>query len=236
MTARTGDPKALAGEAAARQVRPHTVVGLGTGSTVRHFLHALGRRIRDGDLEGVQGVPTSEWTREAASSEGIPLVDLREGTQVDLAVDGADEVCPRLHLVKGLGGALLREKIVAQCSRRFVVIVDEGKIVPSLGVTKPLPVELIPFGWSSHFPFFRDLGGEPKLRVREDGHPFVTDNGNYVADLRFATGVSDPDEVEARLRQRAGVVTSGFFLGMADEVLVGGSDAVRSLAPSGARP
>ncbi len=221
--------KAQAGEAAAARVADGQVLGLGTGSTVRHFLRSLGQRIRDGGLQNVSGVPTSEWTRDVAAGEGIPLVDLREGTRLDLAVDGADEVCPRLNLVKGLGGALLREKIVAQAARRFLVIVDEGKVVPSLGVSKPVPVELIPFAWSSHFPFFRRLGAAPHLRTREDGQPYVTDNGNYVADLTFPDGLTDPTEVEDALRARAGVVTSGLFLEMATEVLIGGAGGVRSV-------
>ena len=223
------EAKELVGRKAAERVEDGMVLGLGTGSTVRHFLRALGERIRSGSLTHVEGVPTSEWTRAVAVAEKIPLVDLREGVEVSLAVDGADEVAPNLDLLKGLGGALLREKIVAQAAGRFLVIADEGKLVRMLGETKPLPVEVVPFGWSAHLPYFRSLGAHPEIRTREDGQPFVTDNGNYVVDLRFEGGLPEPRGAEEALRDRSGVVTTGLFLGMAAEALVAGEDGVREL-------
>jgi ribose 5-phosphate isomerase A len=209
-------------------------LGLGTGSTVAHFLDVLGDRLRDGALAGVVGVPTSVRTEERARELGIPLAELHDAQPLDLTVDGADEVDPGLDLVKGLGGALLREKMVAQASRRLVIMVDDSKQVRRLGAKAPLPVEVVRFGWRAHIGFLEDLGCEPTLRLGRDGSPFVTDNGNHMLDCRFASGMDDPGAVEDALRARAGVVESGLFLGMATAVVVAGSDGVRVLARGGA--
>jgi ribose 5-phosphate isomerase A len=167
-------------------------LGLGTGSTVDYFLAALGRRCRDGELPGVRGVPTSVRTEREASSQGIPLTTLEEAGSLDLTVDGADEVNPELDLIKGLGGALLREKMVAQATRRLVIIVDEGKLVHRLGTRGPLPVEVVPFAWKSHLPHIASLGAETVLKTRPDGEPYRTDNGNLVLHCHFPHGIEDP--------------------------------------------
>jgi ribose 5-phosphate isomerase A len=195
-------------------------IGLGTGSTVNHFLDALGAALARGDLRDIQGVPTSDATAARARELAIPLLELHEAAPLDLAVDGADEVDPHLDLIKGLGGALLREKMVVQEARRFVVIADPGKEVSRLGSSVPLPVEVVPFGWRSHLPFFQALGAEPRLRTR-DGVPYLTDNGNHVVDLAFPDGIPEPEGIESELRSRAGVVETGLFLGVASLVLVG---------------
>lgn len=221
--------KAAAGERAALAVRPGMTLGLGTGSTVSHFLAALGRRCRDGELPGVRGVPTSTRTEQEASSLGIPLVTLEEAGSLDLTVDGADEVDPGLDLIKGLGGALLREKMVAQASRRFVIIVDEGKLVTRLGTRSPLPIEVVPFAWRSHLPFLEALGAEVELKTRPEGGPFETDNGNLILHCRFPGGIADPAGLEDVLASRAGIVETGLFLGLAEEVLVGGEGTARSV-------
>ncbi len=202
--------------AALSEVRSGMTLGLGTGSTARHFVDALGAALASGALEAVRGVPTSEDTASRARSLQIPLVELHEAGRIDLAVDGADEVTAALDLVKGLGGAHLREKMVVQASERFVVVADSGKRVTRLGQKAPLPVEVVPFGWRAHLPFFRELGAEPVLRVVEaNGEPFLTDNRNLVVDLAFSEGIPDPVAVEAALRARAGIVETGLFLGMA---------------------
>lgn len=213
--------KRLAGEAALDEVSSGMRLGLGTGSTVRYFLEALARRLTGSELVDVSGVPTSRETSELCRSLGIPELELDEMDDLDLAVDGADEVTPALDLIKGLGGALLREKIVVQAARRFVVIVDSGKEVRQLGEHSPLPVEVVPFGWRRQLPFLRSLGCEAVPRTSGAGELFVSDNGNYLIDLHFSSPLDDPAEMEQALRARAGVVATGFFLDMADLALVG---------------
>lgn len=224
-------------EAAARravdEVESGMVLGLGTGSTVAHFLSGLGERLRDGDLRDVVGVPTSVRTADAAQAHGIPVGGFAEHPTLDLAVDGADEVDPELDLIKGLGGALLREKIVATASRRLVIIVDEGKLVEGLGRRSPLPVEVAAFGWQLHLPFLESLGARPTLREETDGAAYTTDNGNYVIDCDFPDGIDDPGALEESLRVRVGVVETGLFLGLTDRVIVGASEGTRILERNG---
>lgn len=225
----SGDGKRAAGEAAYAEVRSGMRVGLGTGSTVRFFLEALGRGLASGEVEDLAGVPTSRDTEERCRDLKIPLVELHEVEELDLAVDGADEVDPELELIKGMGGALLREKMVAAAARKFVVIVDEGKLVRRLGSRSPLPVEVVPFGWRTHLPFFQDLGAEPSPRETAQGELYRTDNGNHVVDLTFAGAIENPGELESALRSRPGIVESGLFLEMAHRVLVGSDEGVRTL-------
>jgi ribose 5-phosphate isomerase A len=195
-------------------------LGLGTGSTVRYFLEALAEALDSGALHTISGVSTSVETEERCRVLGIPTIGLEEGVSLDLAVDGADEVSPSLDLIKGLGGALLREKIVVQAAQRFVVIADSAKEVAVLGERSPLPVEIVPFALETHLPFFRSLGADPI--PRESGGMLVrTDNGNYIVDLRFSPRLPNPRELESVLRSRAGVVETGLFLGMADRAYIG---------------
>lgn len=221
--------KSLAGRDAARSVCSGMRLGLGTGSTVAHFLRHLGARIERGEISGVVGVPTSARTEKAAGELGIPLVALEDVVALDLTVDGADEVDPRLDLVKGLGGALLREKMVAQASDRMLVIADDSKLVGRLGERAPVPVEVVPFGHASHMTWLRDLGGEPGVRNGGNGRPYRTDNGNLIVDCRFPGGIEDPAGLERRLARRAGVVESGLFLDMATEAVVAGEGGVRRM-------
>ncbi len=216
------------------QVESGMRLGLGTGSTVTHFLEFLAARIQAGTVTGLVTVPTSVRTEECARELGIPLAELHEAAPLDLTVDGADEVGPGLDLIKGLGGALLREKMVAQASRRLVIMVDDSKEVRRLGTRVPLPVEVTRFGWRSQLAFLRQIGGEPALRSGEGGSPFLTDNGNHVIDCRFAGGLDEPEAVEDALRRRAGVVESGLFLGIATAVVVAGAGGVRVLERGGA--
>lgn len=202
-------------------------IGLGTGSTVRFFLEGLAGLLDDGALHDVRGVPTSSDTERRCGALGIPTVELSDGLALDVAVDGADEVSPSLDLVKGLGGALLREKIVVQAARRFVVIVDAAKVVTKLGDRSPIPVEVAAFAWSSHLSFFRSLEAEPIPRKNASGEMVRSDNGNYLIDLSFPAGiVGPPDDLELALRARVGVVETGLFLQMADRVFIGTEDGV----------
>jgi len=222
--------KRLAGRAAVDAVRSGMVLGLGTGSTVRYFLEALSEALKRGELEDIRGVATSNGTTALARDLGIPMIDPEaHAFAVDLAVDGADEVDPGLDLIKGLGGALLREKVVVQSAGRFLVIVDAGKLVTRLGELAPVPVEIVPFGWRTHIDAFRRMGSDPVLRMAGDNRPYLTDNGNLIVDLHFDGGMIDPESLEAELCRRTGVVASGLFLACTDEVIVGREEGVEHL-------
>ncbi len=225
--------KRAAAARALESVRDGMVLGLGTGSTIRFFLDLLGERVRAGEVKGVVGVPTSRRTAEIARGLGIRVSRLRSQPRLDLTVDGADEVDPRGDLIKGLGGALLREKIVAQASDRFIVIVDESKVVERLGTRSPLPVEVTRFGSSRHQAFVAALGAEVTLRRTADGSRYVTSNGNYILDARFPEGIADPVALDGALRARAGIVEHGMFLGMTTGALVAASGGVRAIEPGG---
>lgn len=230
----TSGVDALKRAAAARaldSVRDGMVLGLGTGSTIRFFLDLLGERVRAGDLSTVVGVPTSRRTAGIARGHGIRISRLRAQPRLDLTVDGADEVDPRGNLIKGLGGALLREKIVAQASDRFIVIVDESKVVERLGTRSPLPVEVTRFGSSRHQAFVAEFGAEVVLRRAADGSRYVTSNGNYILDARFPEGIDDPVALNEVLRARAGIVENGLFLGMTTRALIAAPGGVRTIEP-----
>lgn len=213
--------KKAAAERALELVRPGTIVGLGSGTTARYFIEALAVRVRAG--LGVRAVVTSLDSRRRAMARGIPLVD-RIDDDLDLAVDGADEIDPEVNCIKGRGGALLREKIVAHASRRFVLIADESKLVGQLG-RGPVPVEVLPFLWEATSRAIESLGGRPQLRL-EDGHPFKTDNDNLILDTTF-TAV-DPALATA-LHAIPGVLEHGIFAGLAKAAIVGGVNGIRVL-------
>lgn len=219
------NPKQRAGEAAIAFVESGMVVGLGTGSTADEFLKALAAALKSGRLRDIRGVPTSRQSEQRARELGIPLATLEECPNPDVTVDGADEVAPNLDLIKGLGGALLREKIVAQNSRQLVIVADAAKRVDVLGTRSPLPVEVAQFGHEVHVPFFAKLGGKAMLRRGADGAVFVTDNGNYIYDCRF-NGITDPAGLDLELRRRAGVVETGLFVGMASVALIADEERV----------
>lgn len=220
--------KRMAGEAAAELIEAGMVVGLGTGSTAHYMIGALARRLQAG-LSIVGAVPTSQATEQLAHSLGIPLTDLDAHPQLDLAIDGADEIDNHLSLIKGGGGALLREKIVAAASRRFVVIADVTKLVPEPGHTVPLPVEVVPFGATPVMKHLEALGASVQIRRQAD-HVYLTDNGNMILDCFFAKGISDPADLEARIHRIVGVVESGLFLDMAELAIIGGPQGVQRLS------
>jgi ribose 5-phosphate isomerase A len=216
----TVNPKQIAAEHGAGLVESGMVLGLGSGSTATLAVQAIGRRLGEGRLRHVSGVPSSSAIAAVARESGVPLTTLDEHPVLDLDLDGADEVDPNLNLIKGLGGALLWEKVVAAASRRVVIFVDESKLVDRLGTKAPLPVEVIPFGWRTHLALLESLGGKPELRINPDGRPFVTDEGNYILHCRFE-GIADPAGLDAKLLTRAGVVGTGLFLGIAHQVIIG---------------
>jgi ribose 5-phosphate isomerase A len=215
------ESKKRAAVAAMAYVKDGMVVGLGTGSTSRHFHEALGAALRDGRLRDIKGIPTSEWAADFAQQQGVTLTTLAQHPRPDVTVDGADEIDPQMNLIKGLGGALLREKIVAASSAKMVVIGDSSKVVNKLGTTQPLPIEVTPFGHETHVGFFRSIGGEPTLRQdKKKGGTFVTDNANYIYDVRFAGGIADAVELENILAKRPGIVETGLFIGIAALALI----------------
>jgi ribose 5-phosphate isomerase A len=229
MTAGVEALKRRAAEKALEHVRSGMVLGLGTGSTVAHLLELLGGALRSGALSDLVGVPTSLQTERIAASLGIPLIGLGEREQVDLTIDGADEISPDLDLIKGGGGALLREKMVAQASARVVIIADQSKRVARLGTTFALPVEVVAWGWEAHARFLRGLGADVTQRAGPDGHAAKSDNGHVLLDCRFREGIADPPALEEALAHRAGVVETGLFLGLADEAVVATSAGVETL-------
>jgi len=209
-------------------IKPRMTVGLGAGSTVLYALRVIACRLRSGQLKDIVGVPCSTQTEAEAKKLGIPLTTLEEQPIVDVTIDGADEVDPNLDLIKGGGGALLREKIVAQASRREIIIVDESKLSPMLGVRWPVPVEVVPFGWRSQANYLESLGSRVTLRQNKEGMPFRTDQGHYILDCDFGQ-ISQPARLAGLLDERAGIVEHGLFLGLATDVIVAGSDGVRHL-------
>jgi len=217
--------KQEAGELAAGLVESGMVIGLGTGSTAIFSIRRVAERLHAGEISGIVAIATSRATAEAARALGIPLLADDIPRTIDLTIDGADEVDPSLDLIKGGGGALLREKIVAQASRREVIVVDEGKLSPRLGTHWALPVEVLAFGWRSQARFLEGLGAVVTPRHQGDG-PYRTDGGNMILDSRFGL-ITDAPALASKLEARAGIIEHGLFLGLAQEVMVAGAAGVR---------
>jgi ribose 5-phosphate isomerase A len=219
--------KRLAGEAAAELIETGMVIGVGTGSTVGYLIQALARRIQHG-LQIVGAVPTSHSTEQLAGSLGIPLTNLDIHPELDLTIDSTDEIDSELRLIKGGGGALLREKIVVTAARRFVVIGDVTKQVPILGHHAPLPIEVVPFGATPVRRRLEALGASVQLRQKA-GQMFLTENCNVILDCSFANGISDPVELDARIHEIVGVVETGLFLHMTQQAIIGGPEGIKLL-------
>jgi ribose 5-phosphate isomerase A len=208
------------------------VVGLGTGSTTAFAVIRIGERIKSGDLKNIVGIPTSIRTETLAGEWGIPLCGLEDQPEIDVTIDGADEVDPDLNLIKGGGGALLREKVVAQASRKNIIIVDESKLSPCLGTRWALPVEVIPFAAKAAENFLKSQGAAVILRLDDNGQPYQTDQNNYILDANFGE-MADPNNIAASLNERAGIVEHGLFLGLASDVIVAAEDGIRHLRRNG---
>jgi ribose 5-phosphate isomerase A len=220
--------KQQAAERAVDVIKSGMIVGLGAGSTALYALRVIADRLRSGQFREIVAVPCSTQTEAEAQKLGIPLRALEEQLSIDVTIDGADEVDPNLDLIKGGGGALLREKIVAQASRREIIVVDESKLSPMLGTHWPVPVEVVPFGWRSQANYLESLGARVTRRQDEEGMPFRTDQGNFILDCDFGQ-ISQPAQLAGLLNQRAGIVEHGLFLGMATDVIVASNDGVRHL-------
>jgi ribose 5-phosphate isomerase A len=224
--------KRTAAEAAADLVEPASVVGLGGGTTVLYAVRRLAKRFHAGAVNDILIVSSSRTTTDEALRLGLPLTTLEQRPLVALTIDGADEVDPRLDLIKGGGGALLREKVLAQASAREVIVVDAGKLVAWLGEKRALPVEVVTFGWRSQVLFLESLGARVALRENLDRSPFLTEQGNLILDARFGA-IDDPHALAGELEERAGIVEHGLFLGMADEVIVAEPAGVRTITKPG---
>jgi ribose 5-phosphate isomerase A len=211
------NPKQAAGHAAAQFVEAGMLVGLGTGSTASFFIDSLIERCRQGLT--ISAVATSEKSRQQALAGGIPLVDMAQVTTIDLTVDGADQIDPQKRMIKGGGGALVREKIIASASREMVVVVDSSKLVKQLGAF-PLPVEVIPFGYRATLAKLNSLGYQGQMRRHPNQELYTTDNGNYIYDIHFDRLLDNPEEINAEILFTPGVVDTGFFFNLASRVIV----------------
>ena len=220
--------KQLVGEEAVNYIDDGMKVGLGSGTTMYYAVKALGERVKQG--LNIVGIPTSNQTAEWAKEFGVPLTDFREVQELDLAIDGADEVDRNLQLIKGGGGALLREKVVANAAKEFLVIVDDSKLVEHLGEFQ-LPVEVVPFGWEVTANKISQFGCTPVLR-KVNGEVFITDNGNYILDCSFEQ-ILDPEKLHDELISLVGVVETGLFIGMTGKVLVGKDGRVEEFGGNG---
>jgi ribose 5-phosphate isomerase A len=220
--------KQQAAERAVECVESGMVVGLGHGSTAMFAVRRIAELVNAGKLRDIVGVPCSLYVKDEAQRLGIPLATLNERPVIDVTIDGADEVDPDLNLIKGGGGALLREKIVAQVSRREIIVVDRSKLSPTLGTHWSVPAEVVLFGWRAQAMFLESLGARTVLRQKEDGTPFKTDQGNLILDCHFGP-ISQPVWLAARMSERAGIVEHGLFLGLATDVIVADEQGVRHL-------
>jgi len=220
--------KRQAAEKAVESVTSGMVVGLGHGSTAMYAVRKIADLLRAGELRDIVGVPCARIVEEEAQRLGVSLTTLDEHPVVDLTIDGADEVTEGLDLIKGGWGALLHEKIVAQASRREIIVVDDRKLTPALGTRAAVPVEMVEFGWKSHLQFLESLGARVSLRKSADATTYRSDEGNLIADCAFGP-IADPRALAARIEGRAGIVEHGMFLGLATEVIVAGRAGLRRL-------
>ena len=218
--------KKAAAEKAVEYVKSGMVLGLGTGSTTRYAIEKIGELWQAGILTDIVSIPTSENTVTLAQKYDIPLTGLYEQPVIDLAIDGADEVDPQLNLIKGLGGALLREKMVESAAKRLIIVVDGRKPSKKLGTVSPLPVEVTQFGWKVQARWLESLGCIPAIRGGKAA-PYLTDNGNFILDCTFPNGIDDPAALSITLHGRVGVVEHGLFLGMATEVIIAEETGLR---------
>ncbi len=224
----TDDLKKKAALKAVEFIETGMILGLGSGSTSWFVLEEIGKRVGTGQLKSIIGIPSSIQTAADARQFGIPLASLDEYPEIDLTIDGADEVDRDLNLIKGGGGALLREKILAQNSRRFIIVVDESKLSPALGVKRVVPVEVIPFGSYPVLNYLKALSVNAKLRLNEKDEFFQTDQGNFIVDCKFYK-ISQPYELAAKLKAKAGIIEHGLFPGLATDVIVAGERGIQQM-------
>ncbi len=219
--------KKQAGEFAVNFIQSGMIVGLGEGSTAIWAIRKIAQELQNGTLQNILGIPCSKNVERIAQVLGIPLTTLDTHPVIDLTIDGADEVDPQFNLIKGGGGALLREKIVAQATQREVIVVDENKLSKLLGTVWAVPIEVLPFGWPSQRRFLESLGGAVSVRQRDDAD-YLTDQGNLILDTRFGP-IADPTKLAAQLSERAGIVEHGLFIGLTRDLIVASVEGVKHL-------
>jgi len=213
---------------AVKNVESGMVLGLGTGLTANFAIREISRLLKDGSLKDIVGIPSSKQTEKLALELGIPLISFDQKSEIDLNIDGADEVDPELNLIKGGGGALLREKIIAQSSTRNIIVIDEQKMSQKLGTKWAVPVEIIEFSYKPVAKYLEDLGAEVALRKNQNGVIFKTDHGNIIADCNFGQ-IQDLIELNKALNSKSGIVEHGLFIGIVDEVIIGKPDTIEYL-------
>lgn len=218
--------KKLAAEFAVSLLEPGMVIGLGTGSTSKYAVEKIGKEISAGHLSGIVGIPSSVSTEKIARKAGISLSNFAANPVIDVNIDGADEADYELNLIKGGGGALLREKIVAEASQRNIIIIDESKLSDKVGAKWHLPIEVIPFAKDVVVNFLTELGGTPVLRLDTDGKPYETDNYNYILDTNFGV-IEKPEELAAELKSKAGIVENGLFYQLATDLVIASAQGIR---------
>jgi ribose 5-phosphate isomerase A len=220
--------KKMAAEKAVEFIKSGMVVGLGEGSTAVYAIIEIGNKIKNGELVNIKGIPCSLNVEKVAEESGIQVSDINLHTSIDITIDGADEVDSKLNLIKGGGGALLREKMVAQITDREIIVVDESKISVNLGEKWHVPIEVLQHGWKTHHSFLQNLGGIANLRLNTTGSPFLTDQNNYILDVAFGE-ISHPEKLENQLNQRTGIVANGLFINLANDVIVSGAEGINHL-------
>ncbi len=220
--------KRQAAERAVEFIESGMIVGLGHGTTAIWATRRLAELITAGQLKNILAIPCSKQTEAEAQKLGIPLTTLEAHPFIDLTIDGADEVAPNFDVIKGGGGALLREKIVAQASKREIIIVDESKLSPALGTVWAIPVEVIPFGYGSQQAYVESLGASVTTRKKDDGTTFLTDQGNIILDCKFGP-IANPAELAEQLKARTGIVEHGLFIRLVSDVIVAASSGTRQL-------
>ena len=226
--------KQLAANTAVDTIESGMIVGLGHGSTALLAVRRLAELLQHGKLRDILAIPCSSFMQEEALRLGITLTTLDEHPTIDLTIDGADEVDPELHLIKGGGGALLREKIIAEASKREIIIVDESKLSPKLGTKWAVPIEVVPLALAPAKRYLESIGANVVLRTNSEGNPFLTDQRNFILDAHFGL-IENPRELAQKIKVRAGIVEHGLFIGIASEVIVAGVDGIRILKSSPSR-
>lgn len=219
--------KKKAAEKAVEYVKSGMILGLGTGSTTYYALEKIAELLGKGELKNIKGIPSSVQTENQALQLGIPLTTIEEYPVIDLTIDGADEIDSKLNLIKGGGGALLREKVLAQASKMEIIIADDSKYVESLGTNWFVPVEVLKFASHSEMLFLESLGADVKLRMKDE-HPFVTDEGNFILDAHFGK-IENPSELARKMENRAGIIEHGLFIDLTDKVILAGVKGITEL-------
>jgi len=220
--------KKLAADKAVEFIKDGMIVGLGSGSTAEFALRKIAQLFKDGSLKKIQGIPSSKKTEKLARRLGIPLTDFSKTSGIDITIDGADEVDGQLNLIKGGGGALLREKILIQASKQVIIIIDESKLSKKLGTKWPVPIEVLPFGWQTEAKFLQSLRARTKLRRRSNNKMYLTDQKNYILDTDFGI-IRHPEDLNIKLKLRAGIIEHGLFVDMASVIIIAGKKGITYL-------